>query len=74
MSHPRTRVRTRRPHSENNPEFGSWRRQRAPTRWAGHLPLSIVVGDPVQDRQAPGDDEVAVPAYLATWSAGRPRR
>jgi uncharacterized protein len=42
--------------------------------WAGHLPLSVVAGDPVQDRQAPGDDAVALPAYLATWPAGRPRR
>jgi uncharacterized protein len=41
--------------------------------WAGHLPLQVAAGAPVQDRQAAGDDALAVPAYLTGWEAVRPR-
>jgi len=39
--------------------------------WAGQLPLRLVAGVPVPDRQAPSDDGLAVPGYLRAWSERR---
>jgi hypothetical protein len=36
--------------------------------WAGTLPLALVAGEPVADRQAPGDDGRAVPSYQREWA------
>lgn len=41
--------------------------------WAGALPLGLVAGEPVADRQAPGDEALDVPDYLREWAVRRAR-
>ena len=40
---------------------------------AGALPLGLVPGEPVPDRQAPGDEALDVPDYLREWTVRRAR-
>ncbi|HET6794029.1 MAG TPA: pyridoxamine 5'-phosphate oxidase family protein [Acidimicrobiales bacterium] len=35
--------------------------------WAGELPLALRPGEPVADVAAPGDADLAPPAYLSNW-------
>ena len=41
--------------------------------WAGALPLDLVPGEPIADRQAPGDEALDVPDYLRDWAVRRAR-